>query len=211
MEKLNTTTDVSKYLQNGNLTQPFLPDEYVMQKVMCDYNAKVAEGKLASMLSSLFCWIKKCVEFEKQDAEFVNANRFMRTAEQIWQTKKTTGCTDYAILFATFARQIGIPTTFLHTAEQNYLNRLHAGVKPNPHVGHSFCECFYEGKWVLVDPTYKKIEYDYNPSKLELSYLVGDCNIYVPYMRDLDLGEKQNTKQHNVIMDEMCAEQQLAY
>lgn len=209
MEKPNSTSDLQKYLQNGKLTKPFLQTEYVMQKVMCDYNAKVADGRPASKLSSLFRWIDKYVEFEKQDKDFVVNNKFMRNAEQIWLSKKTTGCTDYAILFACFARQIGIPTTFLHTAEQNYINRLKNGEITNRHVGHSFCECFYDGEWVLVDPTYKKIEYCYNAEKIVLSYNVGENNVFVPYMRDLDLGEKQSIRQHNDIMDKMMSEQML--
>ena len=211
MEKPNTTSDVQKYLQSGQLTQPFLPDDFVVQKVMWDYHSKLDQGLPASKLASLFCWINKNIEFERKDKDFVESNKFMRNAEQIWQSKKATGCTDYAIVFACFARQLGISTTFLHTAEQNYLNRLKSGERNNRHVGHSFCECFYDGRWVLVDPTFKKIEYEYCANKIELSYNIGENNVFVPYLRDLDLGQRQNIKQHNDIMDKMCGEQNVAY
>ena len=50
MEKLNKTTDITKYLQFGNLTQPFLADKYILDKVMSDYNAKIKLNPQANKL-----------------------------------------------------------------------------------------------------------------------------------------------------------------
>lgn len=122
MRKPNKTTDVQKYLQSGNLTQPFLDDSYVLDMIMRDYRAKLKLNKQANKLESLYQWINKNVEYSK-DQDFRVKYKFQRTAKEIWQSKVTTGCTDYCILFATFARQIGIPATFLHTAK-NWLFRL---------------------------------------------------------------------------------------
>lgn len=72
------------------------------------------------------------------------------------------------------------------------------------HIGHSFCECYYDNKWILVDPTFRKIEREYDADKLILSYNVSNSNIYIPYFRGLDLGKRQSIKEHNLEMDEEC-------
>ena len=118
----------------------------------------------------------------------------MRTAQEIWESKKASGCTDYAILYATFARTLGVPTTLLHTAEYDWLQKLKNGEDSTMHFGHSFCECYFGDKWVLVDPTCKHIERNYNPKKLELSYKVGGKSVFIPYFRGLDLGENKMLK-----------------
>ena len=61
MNILNKTTDIEKFLQFGNLTQPFLEAEYVLDKVICDYNAKMKLNGQANKLESLFLWIDKNV------------------------------------------------------------------------------------------------------------------------------------------------------
>ena len=86
MKKLNKTTDVQKYLKFGNLTQPFLTDDYVLDKVMCDYNAKLKYNGQANKLESLYLWINHNVEYS-QDQEFRDKHKFQRTAEEIWQSK----------------------------------------------------------------------------------------------------------------------------
>lgn len=203
MKKLNKTTDVQKYLEFGNLTQPFLDNAYVLDKVMLDYNAKLKLNGQASKLESLYLWISKNVEYSK-DQNFRVKYKFQRTAEEIWQSKVTTGCTDYCILFATFARQIGIPATFLHTAEKNWFFRLKNNKDYNSHYGHAFCECFYNDKWVLVDPTCKKYSTNYDIDFLRLTYSIGGSNEFIPYLRGLDLNVKQSIKEYNKTMDEIC-------
>lgn len=203
MEKLNNTKDVEKYLNSGEMTKPFLDADFVLSKVMYDYNARKEMGKECSKLQSLYLWIHHNVKFVKDDPK---AKKFQRTAKEIWESKVSSGCTDYAMLFCVFARQIGIPTTLLHTAELNWIERLKNGERDGMHYGHSFCECYDDGKWILVDPSSMEIEYEYNPDYIELSYKVGEGNVFIPYLRGLDLGESQTVKEHNEIMEEKCLE-----
>lgn len=198
-----TDNDADKYLCFGKLTKPFLSDDFVKEKVMLDYNNKTKQGIRASVVESLYLWINHNIKISK-DKEFKAKWKFNRTAEQIWNSGFATGCTDYAILFATFARQIKIPTTFLHTAEYNWTQRLIFDEDCKIHYGHSFCECFVGNQWILVDPTCCKVQTNYSTSKIELNYCVAGNNVFVPYFRGLDLGQKQNIKQHNKIMDKLC-------
>ncbi|MBE7074551.1 MAG: hypothetical protein E7376_01015 [Clostridiales bacterium] len=203
MKKLNNTTDVVKYLKFGNLTQPFLKDEYVLEMVMRHYYAKIKLYGKANQLESLYLLINHNVKYSKNQ-EFRDNYKFQRTAEEIWASKQMTGCTDYCILFATLARQIGISTTFLHTAEKYWLQKFKNNETFKYHSGHSFCECFYKGKWILVDPTCKKIQTNYDSNNIQLNYNVGGKDNFIPYIRDLDLSTKQSISEHNKIMDELC-------
>ena len=203
MEKPNITTDLAKFLNPGTLTEPFLSNEFVFNKIMTDLQNKQKNGKKSSIPESLNRWIHNNIKFS-HDSEFKSKYRFQRSAKEIWESGFATGCSDYAMLFATFARQLDLPTTFLHTAELGWLERLKSGKDFSHHYGHAFCECFYENKWILVDPTSKKIEQNYNPKKIVLSYNVGPGNVYIPYFRDADLSKRQSTQQHNLEMDNLC-------
>lgn len=203
MQKL-TMSNCEKFLKNGDLTKPFLDDDYVNEKVMTDFNAKKKVNKNYTKIESLYHWINHNVKYAKGENDFIARNKFQRNAKEIWESKKATGCTDYALVFSTFARQIGIATTLLHTAEYNWCLRLKNGGDYKVHYGHSFCECFYQGKWILVDPTCRKIEFEYNPEKIELTYTVGENSIFIPYFRGLDLGSRQSVKEHNDLMEKCC-------
>ena len=125
MQLLNKLDDVEKYKNFGVLTQPFLDKDYVYGKVITDLRHKQKDIKSGYFLASLFLWIKKEVKYSQEKE--IQKLKFMRTAKEIWESKKASGCTDYAILFATLARTLGIPTTILHTAEYDWLQRLKNG------------------------------------------------------------------------------------
>lgn len=201
MEML-TERDKEKYLQAGALTKPFLDKEYVLEMVLRDYQRKREQGKDVTKLESLYNWI--AFKMKGGDPEFKKKYRFQRDAKQIWESGLITGCSDYAMLFATFARQLGYPTTFLHTATLGWLKNFQSGIEQDKHLGHSFCECFYEGKWVLVDPTYRHIVFDYDQKKIVLPYPTSEGNVFVPYFRGLDLGKKQTLQDHNLQMASLC-------
>lgn len=66
------------------------------------------------------------------------------------------------------------------------------------------CECFYNGEWILVDPTCKRFQTNYDIDVLLLTYKIGGSSEFVPYLRDIDLGAKQTIKEHNREMDDIC-------
>lgn len=199
MNKLDRS-DVNKYLQFGNLTKPFLKKEYIEEMVLRDYNFRKSEEK--TIFESLAKWINHELRFAKTVAE--KNCKFSRTAKEIWESGFTTGCTDMGLVFATMARQLGYPTTLLHTAEENWIKRLQAGEDSKMHYGHTFCEVFFNDKWILVDPTAKKILYDYNTTKIQLPYDLGGNCIFIPYKRCIDFEKPQTVVAHNELMDKFC-------
>ena len=142
MKKL-TKKDIDLYLDFDEVTAPFLETEYVLEKVMYDFEAKKKAKIPNTKLHSLFNWIDAKMKYEREE-KFNSENKFARTAKQIWESGKTTGCTDYAILFMTFAKQLGIPTTMLHTASRSWVANLQETKKPSSNQGHNF-------KWAKLE------------------------------------------------------------
>lgn len=93
----------------------------------------------------------------------------------------------------------------MHTAEYRWLQKLKNGEESSRiHKGHSFCESFYNGKWVLVDPTCGKIEFSYDAKIIHLSYQVVGSNTFIPYFRGLDLGKRQSLEEHAIEEERAC-------
>lgn len=197
-----TIKDAERYLESGNLSKPFLDNNYINEKVETDYQNKLKLFGKANKLQSLYLWIHKNLDIADED--FKKKYKFMRTAQEIWESGKATGCTDYALVFSTFARQIGIPTTLLHTSERGFLNKVIENKTFTIRRGHSFCECFYDGKWILVDPTKKVIMDEYNSDIIQLPYSIGEegMNTFIPYYRGLDLCRKMTHKEHAEFEDD---------
>ena len=193
-------SDAKEYLNFGNLTQPFLEKSYIEEMVMRDYNACKRDDN--TIFKSLAKWIHHRLRYAKTCKE--KNCKFSRTAKEIWESGFTTGCTDMGLVFATMARQLGYPTTILHTAEENWIKRLQAGEDYAMHYGHTFCEVFFNERWILVDPTASKVVYDYNPNKIHLPYDLGGNSVFVPYKRCIDFEKPQTIKEHNKLMDEFC-------
>ena len=122
MEKL-TINDCINYLEEGVLTKSFLQTEFVVDKVIRDYNKKIKDNPNHTKIESLINYIHHCLNVKLSQNE-KNKVKFQRTAKEIWESGFASGCTDWAIVFSTLARQIGIPTTFLHTAEFNWIKNL---------------------------------------------------------------------------------------
>ena len=201
MEKLNLTTDVNLYLEHGEVLAPFLSDEFIKEKVDIDFNAKNNMGFKQTKLDSLMAYIAHKIMFS-EDRDFKSENKFNRTAKQIWESGKSTGCSDYAILFTVFARQLGYATTILHTAEEGWLRKLLNNEDFSICNGHFFCECFFEGKWVLVDPTNRRVLVDYNCDKIKLNYLVNKSDVFYPYLREKDF--TLSGKEYTNLMKNYC-------
>ncbi len=158
---------------------------------------KQSKGREISQLASLMSWINSRVQYARGEKEFIAKNQFQRSAKEIWESGKTVGCTDYALLFAVFARQLGVPTTYLHTASVKWVKEFQEKAEIDTCRGHSFCECFFDGEWILVDPTAGRVIGKYDVEKITTPYLIGGDNEFLPYYRGLDLGERQNIRQHN--------------
>ena len=188
------------FLKDGPMTAQFLNDPNLDRSMA---RAKTDGDKIKILYR--YIHTKKLFKHPvlMQD-QFKNENRFSRNAEEIWNGKGFTGCTDYALVFASIARKYGIPTTFLATAEAECAQSLKNGENVGLHRGHSFCECFVDGKWVLVDPIKATTENEYDPENIVLTgrHHVGGRKNFIAYDRSLDTERRQTTKEYNEAMRE---------
>ncbi|MBU1292284.1 transglutaminase-like domain-containing protein [Patescibacteria group bacterium] len=80
-----------------------------------------------------------------------------RTADEIIESKKLTGCTDYAIVFIALARAKEIPTKYIEAIRKRWLD-----IGDQNHIeGHIFVECLIGNKWYIIDPQEGAIRTDY--------------------------------------------------
>ncbi len=66
-----------------------------------------------------------------------NNIKFTRTATQIMNSGIYTGCSDFALLFETIAREKGIPTIHLQTVRKKFVQDLQSNIQ-TPIKGHHF-------------------------------------------------------------------------
>ena len=192
-----------KYLHSGKLTTPWI-DSVEFKKRFEQYKSEHPKYDDELILLAFFLKNKsEDLDFggckSASDIEFRNKNRFSRTAQEIWKSKQLTGCTDYATVFACFARQLGIPTTMLHSVSNNWLNKYRTNTLDDPrmHKGHTFCECYYKGNWILVDPTFHEVIKKYDLLKSNLHDEVDGDQTFYAYKREIDLGKPLSTGEFN--------------
>ena len=75
-----------------------------------------------------------------------------RTADDIYKSNYHAGCTDYTLLFVTIMRSKKIPTKYVEVIAEEWLDTKNSDSE-NKIKGHSFGECYLNGKWFSVDAT----------------------------------------------------------
>lgn len=105
---------------------------------------------------------KRCANLSK------NYDQFSRTAKEIFNSGEYTGCTDFAIVFETITRQLGIPTVHVQLADLDWINELNQGSAGGLIRGHHACECYINNKWVYVDVAGGKIYGIYDKNNLKI-------------------------------------------
>lgn len=165
MKKLDFKIDYEnpqKYLIQGEQTQfVFSADELL--KVKQD----IGEIKTAKDLHKIILFMENNkIKNTKQEQEVT----FKRTAKEIFESKVYIGgCTDYALVYATIARQLGIPTVYMATADLTWIKEYENGNGSRVN-GHDTCESFIDGKWIHIDTSINWIDESYNKDSLVVKY-----------------------------------------
>ncbi len=193
--------DADQYLYQGKLSQIICDKNNLLQEINEILTKNNLENTDKNKIICLNEYLLNKLHFTKNQ-EFARNNKFSRSAKEIWDSGKMTGCTDCALVFSTLAREIGIPTTFLATAAENWVERFRTGDDYRMHYGHAFCECFCDGEWILVDPTFNKITQYYDANKIILNYKIMDSDTFIPYFRNLDTEKRQTIQDYNKQMED---------
>lgn len=91
-------------------------------------------------------WVHKNCKKER-DEEYKKSNFRNRTATEIIDSGKCTGCTDYALVFITLMRASGFNVEYVETIEEDWLQNGSDDIK-----GHVFAEVEIDGERYIVDP-----------------------------------------------------------
>ena len=178
----------SVYLKQGEQTK-FIFNETELKS----FKQEIGEIKFDKDLFKIISYIG----FKKNYSSNINVEKFTRTAKEIFSSGHYTGCTDYALVFETIARQLGIPTIHVQLADLDWIEELNSGIK-NGVRGHHVCECYINNKWVCVDVAENKINGIYEKEFLT----VGNRKCF---SKSLDVFETgiHSLKENNRIMKEL--------
>lgn len=148
--------DEKEFIKEGEQTKSNERIRKIAKNIYGDNNS-------VNSIIGIIYWIKEYFGHSKKDREKL---KFNRKAIEILENGYT-GCSDFAILFETTAREKQIPTIHVQTVKKIYVQKLQEG-KETVTEGHHFCECYIKGKWILVDPINEKILIDYDKNDFNI-------------------------------------------
>lgn len=109
----------------------------------------IADGFVKTGIDRIFEvleWVHKNCKPEN-DPAYKKEHFRTRTAEEIIESKKLTGCTDYALVFIVLMRASGYETEYAEVIEDRWLEQGGEDIR-----GHVFAEVNIDGKTYIVDP-----------------------------------------------------------
>lgn len=103
--------------------------------------------------------------------QWLNSSMFLRTADELVESRILGGCSDFALAEIALFRALGIPARMVITANVDWMKQYRQdGLAMTE--GHSFIEVFLEDRWYLVDSTFRWFYTGYDPGLL--SYPHGE-------------------------------------
>lgn len=165
-------TDPSVFLQTGVQTKA---GENI--KKVCE---KINDKRDISTLKEIFKIVSNLKHID-------GGIKHSATAEQVLE-EGTNGCTRNALLFASLAREKGIPTVLINSAHVKWIEE----IQNNPNVdrtinasGHFFVEVFLsDEKWYLIDSTAGRIFTNYDRNNFSIKS--GDRDYYI-YAKSIEV------------------------
>jgi transglutaminase-like putative cysteine protease len=138
----------NKWLQEGQQTK-------ISKKIKKIAKSLRGDNSLEIIFNILF-WIRKNLKFVKS-WKWREKYLCRRTADQIIESKKSSGCSDKAIVFISLARGNNIPSRYVNVIDLDWLR---AG-KPKFVSNHIFVDVYISKKWYKIDPTNGTINIGY--------------------------------------------------
>lgn len=106
-----------------------------------------------------------------------------RTAEEIVNSHRQTGCTDIGLVFLSVAREIGVPARYVESFSLDFIN----DPKQDPISGHIFTDLYFDGEWIRYDPTNFGLVH-------KKGYWIKDKE-YIPIAKGLDFSDLRLMKE----------------
>jgi hypothetical protein len=128
-------------------------------------------------------WVRKNFDGYRGGGKMVGK----QSAQEIFISKRLSGCNDWGIILTSLLRNLGYPVVFMNAAGIEWAKRY----KKDPSIefmGHTFLEIYVEGKWIVMDSvTGEYIEdYDFDDPVIPIpKRRAGEIGYYV-YQKGLD-------------------------
>ena len=136
-------------------------------------------------IRAIYRWIKKNFTGERGGGRMVAK----RSAAEIFQSKKLTGCNDKGLLVTAILRVFDFPVVFMNAAGIDWAKKY----RKNPRgkrSGHVFLEVFLldEKKWIVLDSTSSEYidDYDYNDPVIPIPKSGANERGYFVYQKGKD-------------------------
>lgn len=133
----------SKWLSQGNQSKITSDIKKICSKF---------RGNDFQKIISILEWIENNIKSEKNHDKVLKVFA-TRTVDEIIISGIDTGCHDTAVLLVTFLRAVNIPAKYLLGIDKE---------KPSK-GGHTVAEAYVNSSWILIDPSYWRI--DLKPSR----------------------------------------------
>lgn len=151
-EDLESHEDPKRFLEFEKLTQP--SDNI---KEMAE---RFRSGEELQKVENILSFLGDEKNLNHIDLERKNRKEWKklfnkRTAEEIFESKTSYGCTDTATLFLAIAKECGIPAKFI------------AGKRLEKSGTHSWVQVFVEGEWINIDPAQGHKGMEFKPEESE--------------------------------------------
>lgn len=140
-----------------------------MSETMIEFVKSIPEINKIEDLKALD---KKFYEYFARDK---NTKKFKFTAEQIFDRRTFSGCSDIGLAISPILRYKGIPTIYVESASIEWIKDVQEDNENKELMrGHIFLEIYLNNKWYLYDPTFHLVydDYDYNNLCLPRDYYV---------------------------------------
>jgi hypothetical protein len=166
----NVSTVFNGFFQNVNYSNPNI---FLNNGPQTEPNAQLNQIAAQFNDNRDITTVKQIIDWIHQNIKSVAGStydQFGRSSAQIVASGESTGCTDFGLVFATLAREKGIPTVFVQTASTSWIRDLLASSNGTTSyfAGHILAEVFINNEWYLVDPTQGTIYSNYDRNNLSL-------------------------------------------
>jgi hypothetical protein len=130
-------------------------------------------------------WVRKNFSGERGGGKFIAK----RSAQQIFESKKLTGCNDWGIMMTALLRVFEYPVIFMNAAGIEWAKRFRAGIR-GKRLGHVFLEIYIPEKkaWIVMDSVTTEYleDYDFNDPVIPIPKKRAGEEAYFVYLKGKD-------------------------
>ena len=163
-------------------------------------NQKFPGDNSIEKIGKVYSWVK--ANFEK----YRGAGKMVakQSAQQIYKSRKLSGCNDWGLLQTSILRSLKFPVVFMNAANVTWAKEYRKNPSNPPGFsGHTFLEIFVRGKWILVDSTTGQYieNYDYNDPILHIHKKRGGYFVYQKGLDQWSMGVKSIEDNEEIMKD----------